>query len=145
MSLEIKTADYQEQFELIKHIRTEVFQKEQKVPYELEFDGQDNHATHFLAYLNKGAVGTLRIRNIDEKTVKIERLAVLSQFRNQGIGTKMMEKALEIIKIQDYSTGIVHAQEYIKDMYLKLGFIATGKIFEEAGIPHIKMIKNISK
>jgi predicted GNAT family N-acyltransferase len=145
MSLEIKPVTYQQQFELIKYIRTEVFQKEQKVPYELEFDRKDDKAIHFLAYLNEEAIGTLRIRNIDEQTVKIERLAVLPQFRNQGIGTKIMEKALEFIKIQGNYTAIIHAQEYIKNMYLKLGFVATGTPFEEAGIPHIKMIKNSSK
>lgn len=141
----IKTVSYAEEIQAIQFIRKQVFQKEQGVDRELEFDGLDNTATHLLAYLENEPVGTTRIRKIDEKTVKIERLAVLTTARRKGIGKKLMEKAIEIIASQDYREIVVHAQEYIKSLYQQLGFEQVGNSFKEANILHVKMIKKISK
>lgn len=141
--IEIKVVDYQNKLSEIKKIRTKVFQQEQGVAEELEFDGLDEKAQHLLAYLNQRPVGTTRIRTIDEQTVKIERLAVLPEARGQGIGKKLMEKALEIISNDNYQVVMIHAQEYIKELYLQLGFEQVGETFQEANIAHLKMLKKL--
>ncbi|MGV2827849.1 GNAT family N-acetyltransferase [Myxosarcina sp. GI1(2024)] len=142
--LEIKVVSYGEYSQPIKEIRTKVFQEEQGVSAELEFDGLDIAATQLLAYLDNRPVGTARIRCIAAKTVKIERLAILPTARRQGIGTKLTLVALELARDRKYKTAIVHAQEYIKGLYEDLGFVSTGHNFTEAGIPHVKMIKQLS-
>ena len=136
--LEIKQVVYQQAKKQIDRIRTEVFQIEQQISAELEFDGLDAAATQLLAYWKEEAVGTARIRDVDPQTVKIERLAVLSFARGKGIGTKLMEYA---IALYPNRTIVVHAQEYIKELYLQLGFEPEGNIFTEAGIPHLAMKK----
>ena len=141
-SILIKTVKYQAEIAAIREIRTKVFQQEQGVPLELEFDGLDDTSVHLLAYLNGKAVGTCRIRKIDVNTVKIERLAVLSEARGQGIGKQLMEKALTVSQV-DKSLVIVHAQEYIAKLYQQLGFKIIGEKFNEAGIVHVKMIKQL--
>nr|MDJ0601371.1 GNAT family N-acetyltransferase [Crocosphaera sp.] len=89
-------------------------------------------------------VGTARIRYIDKNTAKIERLAVLSQARGQGIGTALMEAAIAFIKEQkNYQKIVIHAQVYIQSLYEKLGFKPIGDRFTEAEIVHIKMVKLI--
>jgi predicted GNAT family N-acyltransferase len=118
-----------------------VFQEEQGVSAELEFDGLDASATHFLAYINGQAVGTARIREIDADTFKIERLAVLPDYRKQGIGKLLMKSALSVIAQRGKFLVIVHAQIYIAPLYQQLGFAIVGEKFKEAGIPHVKMIK----
>lgn len=139
--LEIKTVSYQEYLEPIQNIRIAVFQQEQGVASELEFDGFDPIATHLLAYLDNCPAGTTRIRNIERNTVKIERLAVLPAFRNRGIAKQLMTTALKTIGDRGDRVVVVHAQEYIKKLYQQLGFEQVGAKFEEAGIPHVKMIK----
>ncbi len=143
--LEIKQVEYTQEIKAIQSIRKTVFQIEQKVSLELEFDGQDETAKHLLAYLNNQPVGTLRIRKLDQQTAKIERLAVLKPVRGQGIGTKLTKVALEIMKQQNHQQVIIHAQEYIQELYQKLGFEPIGNTFEEAGITHIKMIKKLEE
>ncbi len=138
---EIKTADYQQEFSLIRAIRKQVFQQEQGVAPELEFDGQDDKAIHLLAYINELPVGTTRIRELTPGKFKIERLAVLPQFRGQGIAKQLMQKALAIITEQNYQEVLVHAQAYIKGLYEKLGFNQIGNSFTEAGIVHVKMVR----
>ncbi|ACB51569.1 hypothetical protein cce_2219 [Crocosphaera subtropica ATCC 51142] len=138
----IEITNYQERIEAIKKIRVAVFQKEQGVDPALEFDGNDNNCIHLLAYLDKEAVGTARIRYIDESTAKIERLAVLSQTRGQGIGKALMKQAIAFIQEQKHCQKIViHAQVYIQSLYEKLGFEPVGDRFKEAEILHIKMVK----
>ena len=142
-SLQIKAVNYQDEITAIKNIRTKVFQEEQGVSVELEFDGLDADAIHFLAYIDNQAVGTTRIREIDSKTSKIERLAVLPQARNRGVGKQLMSAALKAIAKQDRTIAIVHAQEYITFLYQQLGFEAVGEKFSEAGILHVKMVKQL--
>lgn len=142
-SLQIRTVRYQDELAAIKYIRTTVFQQEQGVSADLEFDGLDEGSSHLLAYLNGEAVGTARIREIDGNTAKIERLAVLSSARKQGVGKDLMRSALNEILEQNKSLAIVHAQEYIADLYRQLGFAIVGERFTKAGIPHVKMVKRL--
>lgn len=140
--LEIKITTYHDAIEPIQIIRCIVFQEEQGVEPELEFDGLDESAVHLLAYLDGESVGTARIRQLDPQTAKIERLAVLSNVRGFGIGTKLMETALELIsRNKNYQKVVVNDQKYVKNLYEKLEFQAIGEPFDEAGISHIKMIK----
>ena len=143
INLIIKIVEFPEDFTAIKAIRISVFQEEQGVDPALEFDGNDEISDHLIAYLNGVAVGTTRIRYLDDKTAKIERLAVLSTARGQGIGKKIMQEALLIIASKDIAEVVINAQEYVKALYYKLGFAQEGEIFIEAGIPHVKMRKKL--
>lgn len=142
-NLIIKNAKLPQDFPVIESIRKAVFQTEQKVEPELDFDGQDETSEQILAYLNHQPVGTARLRYLDKKTAKIERLAVLSPARGLGIGQKIMEKAVDIAAQNNIQEVIIHAQEYIMNLHKKLGFEPEGDIFEEAGIPHVKMRKKL--
>lgn len=141
--LVVRLANLSEEFSQIKAIRKVVFQEEQGVEEALEFDGKDEICEHLIAYLDNLAVGTARIRYINDKTVKIERLAVLSTARGQGIANKIMEEALLIIAGKDIAEVVINAQEYVKNFYYKFGFAQEGEIFIEAGIPHVKMRKKL--
>jgi predicted GNAT family N-acyltransferase len=142
--LTIKIVETPEEVTAIQEIRIKVFQQEQGVEPALEFDGKDEISTHLIACLDEKPVGTTRIRYLDEKTAKIERLAVLPTARGQGIAKQIMEKSLQIIASKNIPEVIVHSQEYIKNLYLKLGFIPEGEIFLEADIPHLKIRKKLS-
>jgi ribosomal protein S18 acetylase RimI-like enzyme len=138
----IKSVTYAEALEPLQMIRRRVFQEEQGVPPELEFDGYDDAAHHLLAYLNNDPVGTLRIRYLPPFTAKIERLAVLAIARDQGIGKQLMQMAMDHIKAQQQWEWIqLNAQIQVQTFYEKLGFQAIGEEFQEAGIPHIQMVK----
>ncbi len=138
----VKVVDWEE-YPVIEIIRRRVFQDEQNVGAELDLDGKDKFCPQLIAYLDNVVVGTARIRYLDEKTAKIERLAVLSYARGNGIGKKIMQKALEVIASENISEVTIDAQEYIKGLHQKLGFEQVGEAFQEAGIPHVKMVKRV--
>lgn len=142
-NLIIKTAELPQELPAIQAIRRLVFQVEQGVAPALDFDGQDETAEQLIAYLDEQPVGTARIRYLDNKTAKIERLAVLSIARGKGIGKKIMAKALDVASENNIQEVVIHAQEYIKSLHQQLGFEQEGEKFEEAGIPHVKMRKKL--
>jgi predicted GNAT family N-acyltransferase len=142
-NLRIKIAELPEELIAIQAIRRVVFQEEQGVTPELDFDGLDEISEQLIAYLNGQYVGTARIRYLNNKTAKIERLAVIHEARGQGVGRKIMEKALEVIANKNITEVVIHAQEYVRGLHLQLGFKEEGEIFEEAGIRHVKMKKNL--
>ena len=55
-----------------------------------------------------------------------------------------MEKALDAAAQKNTQDVVIHAQEYIKGLHLKLGFVEEGETFLEGEIPHIKMRKKLS-
>lgn len=142
-NLVIKTAKLPEEFTSVQEIRRLVYQIEQGIDPTLELDGKDKISEHIIAYLNNKPVGTARIRYLDNTTAKIERLAVLETARGQGIGKKIMEKALDIIKQKNMQEVVIHAQEYIKKLHEQISFQQEGEPFEEAGILHVKMRRKL--
>jgi predicted GNAT family N-acyltransferase len=144
-TLKITLINYSEETQGIEQIRRRVFHEEQNIDEELEFDGLDETSEHLLAYLNQEPIGTLRIREVNQKIVKIERLAVLATARNQGIGRKLMEYAIALITEKNqYDQIVIHAQYHLKNFYQSLGFQPVGETFEEAEILHIKMTKSLN-
>lgn len=129
----------QNELQLVQNIREIVFVQGQKVPFEIERDGFDESCMHIIAFFNDTPVGTARIRKIKEGS-KLERIAVLSEYRKKGIGTKIIEFAINQLKGK---TILLNAQFYLLDYYKKFGFKEYGKKFFEAGIEHIKMKKII--
>ena len=144
-TLKITLINYSEETQGMEQIRRRVFHEEQNIDEELEFDGLDETSEHLLAYLNQEPIGTLRIREVNQKIVKIERLAVLATARNQGIGRKLMEYAIALITEKNqYEQIVIHAQYHLKIFYQSFGFQPIGETFEEAEILHIKMIKSLN-
>ncbi|MGL4619911.1 GNAT family N-acetyltransferase [Chroococcidiopsis sp.] len=142
-NLIIKVAESLEDFLAMRSVRTEVFQSEQGIEPELDFDGKDEISDQIIAYLDRQPLGTARIRYLDDRTAKIERLAVLPIARGKGIGKLIMEKAIALAVQKKMQEVVIHSQEYIQGLHQKLGFEPEGAVFEEAGIPHVKMRKKL--
>lgn len=120
-------------------IRLRVFVREQHVPAEIELDRDDARAIHFLAIAAGRAVGTARIVN-RRGGAKIGRMAVLKTYRRKGVGTKLLNRAISTARRLGATKIYLHAQVPVIGFYEKLGFHCIGAVFNEAGIPHRKMI-----
>ncbi len=121
-------------------IRTEVFVGEQQVPAELEIDGQDEAARHFAAKADGEMVATCRVRFLGS-AAKIERVAVLKDYRNKGIGRVLMRYIMNELR----KNGQIHlfklsSQSHAVPFYEKLGFKTRGGEYMDAGIPHYDMV-----
>ena len=122
-------------------IRHAVFVEEQGIPAELEIDDYDLIAEHALAFFDGRCVATARIYLDEQDTskAKIGRMAVLREFRGQGIGTALLGEAIRAGMMQGASVFELHAQQNAAPFYAKLQFKRDGAIFDEVGIPHQRM------
>ena len=136
----VQVVQSQEELEKCYSIRMKVFVEEQNVPADEECDEHDASATHLLAFQDDKHIGTCRFR-ATSNGVKLERFAVLEEYRTSGVGRLLLLKALEMVKIMFAEKTIyLHAQVAAMGFYEKHGFYAYGDIFYEADIPHYKMI-----
>ncbi len=121
-------------------IRRVVFVQGQNVPEALEIDGLDGECIHLLASWRGEPAGAARLRRA-EGLAKAERVAVLDEYREAGIGRALMQ-ALEARAREDgFGEVVLHAQREVIPFYERLGYHGEGEIFEEAGIPHLAMRK----
>jgi predicted GNAT family N-acyltransferase len=123
-------------------VRHQVFVVEQAVPPELERDEFDDIAVHLVALRGDDVIGTLRLV-VSGGSAKIGRMAVLAAERNTGIGSRLMERAVEVARNVNVKEITLHAQLTAKEFYEKLGYCEEGDVFEEAGIAHVSMRKTI--
>ena len=142
-SIDIKTASWQADRLALEAVRVVVFVQEQNVPVDLEMDDRDALCTHVLARHKRRPVGTGRIDI--EKHGKIGRVAVLPDYRGQGLGKALMV-ALEAMAQQAGLAQVrVNAQVSARGFYEKQGYVAEGETFLEAEIVHVRMIKPLGK
>lgn len=133
----IKKASNPEDLQDVFNIRKTVFVEEQNCPPELEWENEDV-SVHFLATFNNKPAGACRWRKT-ENGFKLERFAVLKEFRRKGIAQEMIKTVLsDLPKDADYI--YLNAQLTAIPLYQKMGFVAEGEQFEEAGIQHYKMV-----
>lgn len=118
-------------------IRKVVFVVEQECPPELEWEFEDE-STHFMATVNGTPAGASRWRKT-EKGYKLERFAVLKEFRGQGVAQELVRAVLADLPA-DADYIYLHAQIQAVGLYEKFGFEKVGEMFEEAGIQHYKMV-----
>lgn len=140
--IEVKKAVEKDEFESIHNIRKKVFIEEQNCPPELEWENEDE-CIHFLATVNGVAAGTARWWPAT-KGIKLQRFAVLKDFRGLGVGKALVKAVLDDLP---EGTGHVylHAQIPACSLYEKFGFVKEGPEFDEVGIRHYKMVLDFNE
>ena len=140
MKYAIQTTRYADHQPGIQAVRRQVFIEEQGIDPTLEWDTYDSDAVFAIA-LNqeKQVIGTGRLLS----NGKIGRMAVLPEYRRQGVGTALLLHLLTIAKHHGYSQVTLAAQQSVTSFYSKQGFIAVGPAHIEAGMPHQNMRRPI--
>jgi predicted GNAT family N-acyltransferase len=124
-------------------LRIRVFCDEQGVPRELEVDGDDDIARHAVAVTADGTVvATMRLVTRDG-VVKVGRVAVDREWRGHGIASRLLDRAVEYAQQQRAETLRLAAQVAAIDLYRKAGFRSVGEPFDEAGIEHVWMVREV--
>lgn len=139
-TLQIIKISNQEELEDAFAIRKTVFVEEQGCPPELEWENEDV-STHFLALMDNQPCGACRWRKTDHG-YKLERFAVLKEFRGKRIGQALVAAALDDLPA-DAGYIYLNAQLDAVALYSRFGFVVEGPQFEEAGIRHVKMVKQL--
>ena len=135
-AIDIRVVGWDDAAAALLAVRIAVFVDEQGVPPELEHDAHDATALHLLATTADGrAVATARMLADGH----IGRMAVLPNWRGQGLGTRLLSRLIDIARKRELDGVYLHAQCRAESFYRRLGFVAEGDVFDDAGIDHRSM------
>lgn len=139
---EVRLANWLQDQQLLREIRTRVFIQEQNVSLADEWDGLDEQATHFLVWDGGEAVGCARLLvepNQAQLRFHIGRVAILKNKRSLGLGKLLMHALLDHCRHRADWPIYLGAQSDKTGFYAGLGFVVEGEEFMDAGIPHRHM------
>lgn len=132
-------------------VRKEVFVGEQGVPEDIEYDAYDAGALHVLAIREDGVpLGTGRLLYGPEAAAKTDgdltvgslgRLAVTKAARGLGVGVALVRAIEDAARARGLAAVDLHAQTQAMGFYERLGYVAYGEEFLDAGIDHRAMRK----
>ncbi|NEP00439.1 MAG: GNAT family N-acetyltransferase [Symploca sp. SIO2E9] len=108
-----------------------------------EKDKHDKSAFHLVAVCEDKIIGSARLRQLSVELGSIAYVAVLSEFRSQGLGTKLIKKLIEEAQEKNLKSLRLMARINTLGFYKQIGFLEQGKIFDFMGIPHIFMYVNL--
>ena len=129
---------------LASPLRTEVFVHEQKVPAELEWDEADDTALHCVAVNRMGmALATGRLLVHAPGGARIGRMAVMKTMRGSDLGARVLHALMDAARERGDRQVVLHAQCSAEGFYRRAGFAPHGAVFEEAGIAHIEMVRDL--
>lgn len=136
-------------------VRKEVFVVEQQVSTDEEydaFDAPEAETLHVLALGPDGPLGTGRLlfgpaaadrTGGDSSAGSLGRLAVLAAARGLGVGVALVRAIEDAARERGLSSVDLHAQTHALGFYERLGYVAYGPEFPDAGIAHRAMRRDI--
>ena len=145
-NITIKLVETPAELEGAFSLRMRVFVGEQGVPVDIELDEADTDpdTVQAVALLDGVVIGTGRLLpDVDGKGPHIGRMAVEQERRRGGVGGLVLNFLEDQGRARGFRQITLHAQEYVKSFYAGHGYREVGDVFEEAGIPHREMVKEL--
>lgn len=138
----IRLAESKDDVDQCLRLRWTVFVEEQGVPPSLEVDAHDRKdAVHVLALIDGVPCGAGRLVFVEPEVARIGRLAVIDDARSRGAGRALLGFLEDEARRRGARRLTLGAQTTARAFYEKLGYTAAGPVFDDAGIPHIRMDK----
>jgi ElaA protein len=128
----------------ILQARLQVFCVEQQCAYQ-DVDGSDPACWHLVARIGTEVAALTRIvpPGLHYPEASIGRVLTTSMARGTGVGRELMQRSIDACYAQFGRTPIkIGAQHYLEAFYQSLGFVTISDVYDEDGIPHVKMLKS---
>ena len=130
-------------------LRCEVFVVEQTCPYQ-DIDGDDltGENRHILGWKDNELVAYARILKSEDdfEPVVIGRVIVSNKARGEKLGYQLMEKTLDACREQWPDKALyLGAQAHLQSFYRHFGFTPVTDVYDEDGIPHIGMAREVKQ
>jgi len=135
-----------EQLYAVLSVRSDIFVVEQNCVF-LDPDGKDSFALHLLGQEENSLLAYLRLfppGNFENNLV-FGRVLVARSSRAKGYGKKLMKELLSYCDKHYPDVAIKCSAQYqLKKFYEDFGFKVVSDVYDEDGIPHIFMQKDLS-
>lgn len=122
-------------------VREAVFILEQG--FENEIDEWDDRCIHCVLYKQDKPVACGRFFSEAAGEITIGRIAVLKEYRQDHLGSKVMAEIEKQAAALGYCKAHLSAQCQARGFYEKLGYQAVGEVYLDEHCPHIRMEKQL--
>lgn len=106
---------------------------------------EEGACVHLVAVDGDSVVGTLLLEPKGGATVQMRQVAVRPDLQGHGVGRLLVEASERAAARRGWPDMTMHARETAVPFYLRLGYRIEGAPFEEVGLPHRFMRKNIAE
>jgi ribosomal protein S18 acetylase RimI-like enzyme len=141
--IEVRSVKNESEFNDMLYQRWLVLRAPLGMPRGTEKDLYEDSAFHVVALWESQIIGSARLRALSKELGSIAYVAVLTEFQNQGIGTRLVEKLIEVAAEQNLPTLRVMTRTSALKFYQRLGFVAEGEPFDYLEIPHVFMYRRL--
>ncbi len=128
--IEIRKPGTKQEFEQYYHLRWRVLRKPWDQPKGSEQDEIDNDSTHIMAIIDGNVIGCGRGHFNSSTEAQIRYMAVDEDFREQGVGLRILTALEEELTKNGAKEIILKARENAVSLYEKHGYI----IYQEGEI-----------
>lgn len=98
---------------------------------------------HVVATIEGLVVGVLLLVNLGDNSWKMRQVATAAEFQGKGIGKQMVRFAENWLIKQQAKCVVLHARISASNFYRQMNYSTDEQIFQEVGIPHLKMWKEL--
>jgi predicted GNAT family N-acyltransferase len=126
-------------------LRYDVLRKPMSMEFNIEDIEKEYNEWHWACYDRDTLeiAGVLTLKPLNDEIIKMRQVAVSPSLQSRGIGKFMVQESERLALEKGYSRIELHARESAGPFYKSLGYSVSGDIFEEVGIPHLFMSKNL--
>jgi len=109
---------------------------------ELEADKGDRH----FGLREKGDwLGTVVVSGQGAGAAKLRQIAVTGERQGEGLGRILMERIEEKLALEGVVEFVLNARLTVAEFYEAVGYLREGDLFEEIGLPHLRMRKRLKR
>jgi len=128
-------------------LRADIFVVEQRCAY-LDPDGRDLDASHLLGRDGRGVLGAYArvfLSGDASEPHRIGRVVVHAALRGTGEGRRLMREAIALCEARGAAPIELAAQAHLERFYASLGFMTVSAVYEEDGIDHLDMRREVRR
>ena len=141
---DVRTGSWQALGDAARTLREAVFIGEQRIPVEMEWDAADEHALHAVAFNRMDSpIATGRLVDAGDGCMQIGRIAVVRGLRGTGVGGAVLDALVDAARTRSARRVMLNAQVDAIGFYARAGFAPQGEPFDEAGIAHQAMQRDL--
>ncbi|MFY9214434.1 MAG: GNAT family N-acetyltransferase [Tissierellaceae bacterium] len=142
--IEMRSIDYgSDEYEVSIDIRNEAFRKPWGMDIRDEDLTGDKDMDLYGAYLDGTMIATVFLTEDDKDTARVKSVAILKEYRKQGLGTYLMDFIENIARERGYTKVNLMGRVSVEEFYHKLGYKTISEPYDYHTIPHVDMTKNL--
>ena len=130
-------------YQKMVELRTEILRKPLGLVYTEAQLAAEKSDLLLVATETDQVIGCCILTPLENKQIQLRQMAVANNQQGKGIGAEIVIFAEKTAIEKGFKTLILHARKHAVGFYQKLGYQAFGDEYEEVGIPHFSMRKEL--